>query len=52
MEPLLGQKEERKSAKGKGTGMSLNNDGRNSDESSGGEDLAKTSLGLKSVSLC
>jgi hypothetical protein len=51
MEPLLGKKEEHKSAKGDGTGMSLNNDGRTSDESSGGEDLGKISLGYKSVSL-
>ena len=45
MEPLLAQKKERKSEKGDGAGTSLNNDGRNSDESSGGEDLGKISLG-------
>jgi hypothetical protein len=44
MEPLLGQKEERTSAKGDGAGMSLNNDGQTSDEGSGGEDTAKITL--------
>jgi hypothetical protein len=45
MEPLLGQKEGRNSQKGGGAGISLNNDGHTSDEGSGGEDLAKISMG-------
>ena len=45
MEPLLGQKESRTSLKSGKAGMSLNNDGHASDEGSGGEDLAKISMG-------
>ena len=50
MEPLLGKKEKHNAPKGKGAGISVINDGYTSEEGSGGEDLAKISLGLKSVS--